>query len=149
MTLDKIWLETQYINLEKSERQIAKENNLTRGKIRYWKIKHEIPSRNNHEINSGKFKKGHIPWHIGNNGYIGRVPIWKNWNDLQINTRHCRIYLLKKKPKNYEICGKEKKLQLSNKDHKYSENLNDWLFVCRLCHEKYHKEHKLKWWSDC
>ena len=36
-----------------------------------------------------------------------------------------------------ENCGKEKNLEWSNKDHKYSEDRNDWQYLCRGCHIRY------------
>jgi len=144
MEINQKWLYNQYINLEKSERQIAEENNITREKVRYWRIKYNIIPHKKNEYNSGFFKKGHKPWHTGKNGYDNKVPIWKDWDDLSICTRHLRMYNLKQKPIYCEICNKKKKLQLSNKNHKYSKDINDWQWICQSCHYKHDVKNGLK-----
>jgi len=51
---------------------------------------------------------------------------------------HYRIYHLKGKPKSCEYCGeKDKRLYWANKDHKYSFNPDDWIFLCGKCHIAY------------
>ena len=41
-------------------------------------------------------------------------------------------------PKKCELCGcTDKKLEWSNKDHKYKREISDWQAVCRSCHRRY------------
>jgi len=42
------------------------------------------------------------------------------------------------KPIKCKLChSKEKKLEWSNKDHKYSRKRKDWQYVCRSCHRRF------------
>ena len=45
------------------------------------------------------------------------------------------------RPLKCPICGKIKKLELSNKDHEYKEDVKDWWYVCHLCHCNYDIKH--------
>ena len=65
---NKEWLENQYIALEKSTRKIAKICKSNKNTILKWLRKFEIEVHSKSEINSGKFQKGHIPWHKGKTG---------------------------------------------------------------------------------
>lgn len=40
-------------------------------------------------------------------------------------------------PKVCPDCGKKKRLDITNKDHKYRRVLSDWKYRCRSCHNKY------------
>ena len=62
-----------------------------------------------------------------------------NWKGDKIGVKplHRWVRNNKKKPKVCEICGKEKKLELSSKNHSYSRNLDEWQWVCKLCHKEY------------
>lgn len=42
-----------------------------------------------------------------------------------------------KKSKKCEICKKEKKLELSSKNHSYTRNTKDWWYLCKKCHYHY------------
>lgn len=62
-----------------------------------------------------------------------------NWSgdDIKYNGLHLWI------SKNFErgltcnICKKNKVLEWSNKNHKYSRKRKDWQLVCRSCHRRY------------
>ena len=41
------------------------------------------------------------------------------------------------KPKVCPDCGKEKRLDIANKDHLYKRVVEDWMYKCRSCHNKY------------
>lgn len=63
---------------------------------------------------------------------------WKdNWDELSYGGRHKRMKNMKKKPEKCESCGKKRKLSIMNKDHKYTEDINKWQWVCHSCHQKY------------
>ena len=57
------------------------------------------------------------------------------------NAIHSWVNTYKRKPNNCEHCGAQKKLQLANKDHKYSRALDDYMYLCRSCHVKWDVEH--------
>ena len=61
------------------------------------------------------------------------------WNDASISVRHSRMRkrLASTKPLLCPICGKDKVLELSNKDHQYHENIKDWQYICHKCHRAY------------
>jgi len=92
------------------------------------------------------FKKGHIPYYKGKkipqnsneNNYL-----WKGENASYI-AKHAWVYRHKGKAYKCEFCGKEgigREINWANIDHKYKRNLDDYISLCRLCHEKYDKEH--------
>ena len=48
------------------------------------------------------------------------------------------------KPDVCELCGengKKHRVEWANKDHAYKRNKEDWLKLCRMCHEKYDRKH--------
>ena len=53
------------------------------------------------------------------------------------NTIHHQIRKVKVKPAICPKCKKEKKLELSNKDHTYKKELSNWQWLCRGCHFLY------------
>ncbi|MFW6130471.1 MAG: NUMOD3 domain-containing DNA-binding protein [Atribacterota bacterium] len=61
----------------------------------------------------------------------------KEFEEIGITMKHKRMEKIKPKPDVCEICGKNKKLELSNNDHKYRINPNDWKWLCRKCHMLY------------
>lgn len=116
--------------------------------------------------NSGQFKKGQKGW---NKGLKGAMPEpWNkglkgihlspetefkkgqmsneehlNWkgNKVGIQALHTWIRRHKKKPNKCPKCGKNKPLELSNIDHKYNRNLDDYRYLCRSCHRLYDIKH--------
>ncbi len=65
-----------------------------------------------------------------------------NWKDKNVKYRALHEYIIRKKPKGprCEICGKlATRMELSNKDHQYSRNPNDYRWLCDDCHAKYDK----------
>jgi len=69
-------------------------------------------------------------------------PQWKG-DDVTYSALHLWVRRNKGVPRACESCNKECKLQASNKDHKYSRNLDDWQFLCPKCHKQYDIEHIL------
>lgn len=45
------------------------------------------------------------------------------------------------KSENCDLCKKIRKLEWSNKNHKYSRKREDWQHICRSCHRRYDLEH--------
>jgi hypothetical protein len=41
------------------------------------------------------------------------------------------------KPNNCQLCGEEKKLELSSIEHGYTRNPKDWQWLCKKCHHWY------------
>ena len=65
-------------------------------------------------------------------------PNWQSdWNDLKIAQKHRRMIKIIPKLENCSICNEKRKLELTNKDHKYSENKEDWQWLCYSCHNHY------------
>ena len=70
---------------------------------------------------------------------------WEGW--MKNHLKHIKIKRLKPKQKYCSICNQEKKLDLSSVDGKYSENPNDYWWLCHECHALYdriNKTHKKK-----
>ena len=57
------------------------------------------------------------------------------WNDKGYRELHKLIEEKKPKPKFCENCGKKGKLELSNKDHTYKKNIEDYNWLCIGCHK--------------
>jgi hypothetical protein len=70
-------------------------------------------------------------------------PNWKG-NDVSYTALHDWIRKHLPKQKICDICKKSGRLELSNRDHKYSRNLDDWQWVHAKCHYKYDKERGLR-----
>lgn len=53
------------------------------------------------------------------------------------NTIH--VWMLRHHPKSgiCEMCGEKRKTQWSNKDMKYTRNIEDWQELCASCHKLY------------
>lgn len=70
----------------------------------------------------------------------------KHWNwkgDKKISERGIHRWIAKRitKPTHCTLCNKEGRVELSNKDHKYSRNPKDYQYLCRSCHRKYDIAH--------
>lgn len=60
-------------------------------------------------------------------------PFWKGEN-VGIKVLHKWIKTKLLKPKNCQVCGEEKKLDLANISQKYRRDISDWEWLCRRCH---------------
>lgn len=60
-------------------------------------------------------------------------PNWKG-NNVGKDGLHGWVKRWKKKPKNCEVCGKQKRLDLANISQRYKRSLDDWEYICRRCH---------------
>ena len=101
-------------------------------------VKYNIPRRTKSEMQQGK--KNHM---------YGKIrPLFKRKIEGEKSGRwkgeeagyvaiHTHIRKNKIKPKNCEICGENKILELSNKDHKYRRNIEDYQYLCKKCHAQY------------
>lgn len=61
---------------------------------------------------------------------------------LSLKKIHWKVNKLKVKQKYCSICNEEKKLELSNIEGKYSENVNDYWWLCHECHALYDRTNK-------
>ena len=62
-------------------------------------------------------------------------PNWTNSPNKYV--LHERFRKIISKPKLCETCGKKAPYDLSNIDHQYKNDINDWKWLCRSCHTKY------------
>ena len=107
-----------------------------------------------------KLLKGKTPWNKGTNGIMKawnkglKVPQITginnpNWKGDKANyySIHSWVYRHKGKALVCELCGKSsenpRKIQWSNKDHKYLRNLDDWVSLCIRCHRKHDSKLRL------
>jgi hypothetical protein len=93
--------------------------------------------------------KGHIPWQKGKTKYdlpqLSNAGRKKGFIDSKFGTggysaKHQWIKRKLGKPTKCEFCGSINYLQWANKSHKYKWELDDWLSLCRKCHQKYDKK---------
>ena len=140
---NKDWLEDQYIDQEKSQRDIAEECNTSRGPIRYWMKKFNIAQRTIAEATKISQNKPEIIRKISDGNKGENSYRWEGDN-VSYNGLHTWLRRHKPKPEVCEICGKEGKLELSCKDHKYGRDFNNYQYIHRDCHVKYDKENGLK-----
>ena len=120
--LDKDILIDLYNNKKLSSQEIADILNVSKRTILRRMEDHNIERR--HDFTEEKNPN----WKGKNTGYAG-IHKWLNDNY--------------KKPESCIICGKNKKLELSNKDHKYSRNIKDYQWICHKCHVKYDRENNI------
>ena len=68
----------------------------------------------------------------------------KNWEKyLSLNNLHNKIRRLKSNQKYCSICNQPKKLELSSINGIYSENPNDYWWLCHECHHLYDRINKI------
>jgi len=127
---DECFLHDQYIEQKKSIMCIAKEFNSTYKKIRYWLIKGNIPIRSLSEAGNGKHNsEKHGMWKGDKAGYAA-IHYW--------------VQRYKPKPEVCEICGKEGRLELSNKTGKLIRDIENFQYIHKSCHQEYDKRNKIK-----
>jgi len=61
----------------------------------------------------------------------------KKWDDYSLTFKHDWVRNQKDLFGVCEQCGSKENIQLSNKDHKYSQNIEDYIELCSSCHKKY------------
>jgi len=113
-------------------------------------------ARIGHKASKSAFKKGSIPWNKNKsvrlndclikwreagNGEGEKHPNWKG-DKAGYSAIHIWVKSRKKRPEMCEECGKKKNysLHLSNVDHKYSRNIEDYRYLCASCHKLYDLE---------
>ena len=71
-------------------------------------------------------------------------PNWKG-NDVKYRALHQWIESKLGKPKRCETCNttEAKRYDWANKDHKYRRNINDYIRLCKSCHEKFDMQNQL------
>lgn len=144
---DRDWLYYQYITLNKTYYEIAKEFNYTESVIKKWSTKLNIPKKQ-----LGYANKGKNAWNKGLSEYDNES-VKKQADVLRkyhCNGRHDNEKLiLKDDSVNYqrytkdkcEICGSTSYLQVHHKDrditHK-NNNVNNLITLCNKCHQQVH-----------
>lgn len=90
--------------------------------------------------NTGKFALGHIGYNKGKR--------LKTIENCTPSTLHRFVVIHLGKPRKCDHCGTTdaKKYDWANKSQEYKHQLDDWLRLCRKCHQKYdaHKVHHNK-----
>jgi len=116
---DRRWLQKQYCQEKKTLKEIGEICDVKESCISKWMNRFSIPTRK-----KNKFQPKIIDWEYAS--YI---------------IKHYRVKkrLELSKPLKCPICNKDKKLELSNKDHKYREDIDDWQYLCHKCHYIYDK----------
>jgi hypothetical protein len=72
---------------------------------------------------------------------------WKDKCDGGLKALHIFIRKYLFQPTHCPSCGKEtQKLDLHNISGEYKQNLNDWEYLCRYCHQK--KDGRLRTWLE-
>lgn len=143
---NKYWLYDQYIIQKKSTTEIAKEINCSSGTIWRWLKKFGIKIRTISESQKGR----KITWggKISNTmkgKHLGKENSnWREWDKISKEQKHARMRKKIPKPEQCINCGKRRKLLIANKDHKYTENIEGWMWLCYPCHEKYDRDHNNK-----
>lgn len=89
-----------------------------------------------HRINVGRkyTKERNLKVSLAKRGPLN--PAWKG-GDVGYKSLHIWVRGNLIEPKCCPACGSTKKLDLSNKSHKYLRSLDDWQWLCRSCHRKY------------
>lgn len=119
------------------------------GGLHYWKgkkhsekTKRKMSLSSKKSNNSGRFKKGFKPWNTG----IQRASI--NYKGTSVSGNHSFLKKWFGNPKKCQNCSKVGKKKNGRwiveyalrKGCKYSENVKDYLTLCRKCHRNYDKE---------
>jgi hypothetical protein len=107
-------------------------------------------------LTSGKNNKGrpftaHRRWHnlpeykkfqskfkemISKNNSGEKNGMWKG-DDVKYCALHTRIKKKLPKPDTCQFCGQNKRLDLANISKEYKDDITDWLWLCRKCHQNY------------
>lgn len=78
-------------------------------------------------------------------------PAWTG-NKVQYGALHQRIRKEIKRPIKCTFCKKKKKLNLANISQKYKHTLDDWMYLCSKCHQRYDHNwtwKNKKWFKKC
>ena len=128
--IEKKWLFHQYIVLEKSTYQIAKEFDYKKSTVYELLKEYKIKTRNKSEAQLGE-----------KNYMYGKMkeksPVWKGKN-AKTNAKHMWMKAHFKPLKKCEKCGLETNVELSF-NHclgDYTRNIDDYEYLCRKCHVK-------------
>lgn len=105
-----------------------------KGKAWSSKIKEKIKKANKGKRNSPKteFKKGIIPWNTGKREGKSLSCLHKYIREDYGKATIC------------DKCGSTKKVEWSNKDHKYKMDRKYWQRLCRKCHMEYDRKMGLR-----
>jgi len=151
------YLYITYEILRKSRNEIAKECNVSGNTILTWMIKYKIPRRTMSQALKGRkdgFKKGNKPWHKGLASELqpmfgkkhSKETLEKmsgennpSWKGDKAGYKAIHLWVRKHKPKmnSCEFCGKHEELVMASKTHKYTRDLDEYLWLCRKCHRNF------------
>ena len=146
--------------MELSPYDIYKMYNIGNSTVRRWLKIHKIPIRSRSEAakishNKPEFKRRQseiLKIVMSKSEILAKIrgennPNWKeNYEDLHITAKHKRKRKELKEigvdePEYCPICDKKprikKYMHLINLDHNYLDNLLDWYYICKWCHDLY------------
>lgn len=123
-----------YHEMKMSTWQLAKEFSTNQNLIRKWMKRANIQRRSYAQASE-----------LTGNLKLSKEANTKEWGEKRYSARHTWVRKNLPKPTKCESCGKENltanKIHWANKDHKYSQNKEDWMALCRPCHAKYDMDH--------
>ena len=61
----------------------------------------------------------------------------QQWDEYTIHYRHTLMSKIINKPDLCPVCKKDKKLHLTNLNHEYKEDQEEWMYKCVKCHSIY------------
>lgn len=150
---DKDWLYDQYITQKKSAPEIANICNCEKTAILRWLEKFKIKRRSPSEAIKIAMNKPEVKKKLSKAMKARRI-IGEKHHRWDENPNYFAIHKWvnrhKTKSEVCEICNKKfdkngkDKLELSNIDHRYTRNLEDYQYVHPICHANYDKEKKLR-----
>lgn len=127
-------LEDLYLKQSKSSREIAKELSCGQSTILRWLKRFNIKIRNTSESMIGRKLSEETKRKMKQSAHRGeKSHMWKG-DDVKYAALHDWIRTYKPKSETCEICGRKKKLDLSNISGEYKRDINDFQWLCRSCH---------------
>ncbi|MHA1383252.1 MAG: NUMOD3 domain-containing DNA-binding protein [Candidatus Helarchaeota archaeon] len=101
--------------------------------------KHPLYGKHHSEETKEKIRKSKYHTNLKGTKRGSKNPNWKG-EHIKYGSIHEWVNNNFKSKNKCEICGSsEKKLEWSNKDHRYSRKREDWQLICRSCHRRYDK----------
>ena len=119
----------RWANPEYKEKVSKKISEALKGNKNFLGKKHSEETKN--KIRNSKYHKNLKGTKVGNKNYN-----WKG-EHIKYGSLHGWVNNNFEKSEKCDLCHKKRKLEWSNKDHKYSRNREDWQCICRSCHRRH------------